>query len=183
MKRIVKGKIEKFTGIPWANLPIKFQLNHGSYQLTPEINYPENVDVVTTDATGNFEISLWCNEIGGINCVYKCWIGNDKPFLFTVPIGSEPIDIATLRNNRTQFTPSTPTQTIGASEIREAFVPTPGQTTFALSNIPEYPHLTRVWLNGVKADFSNHFIIDGSILKWLSSIRLEPSDLFEVIYK
>lgn len=174
MKRKVTGVIKKIDGSPLIT-DISFHLQ-GSYE---DIDiYPTQSVRIKTRLDGSFEAELWCNEGGYESSFYKCDIGRDS-FCFTVPLGTEDIELSTLRQSGVQPFPSpVPTK----YERRELFVPGSGQTVFTLAEAPHYPQMSRVWLNGLKYSYVTDYMIDDVLLTWLSAIRLENTDYLEVLY-
>lgn len=57
-----------------------------------------------------------------------------------------------------------------------------GQTVFQLQAIARYPDRSSVSLNGVKAVYGSDYLLDNSVLTWLSDVLLETSDSLEVLY-
>lgn len=174
-ERTVTGSITRLDGSPWVGVPVTFTLNTGSYQLGRL--YPRQNVTVKTDKQGFFTAQLWINETGLTPSVYVCTIQQDT-FEFTLPPGDNAIDITTLRTLGVQPSPS---QIPKRLDQRQTFVPTTGQTEFSLTRVPINPHLSKVWLNGVKATYVKDYLIDNALLKWFS-IRLEDTDFLEILY-
>lgn len=166
---------------------MRFELLPGSYQVgETSVNYPAQFVRTTTDGAGKFAIALWCNEEGQIESVYSCSIQGDgysDRFEFTIPPAiaddSPEIDITELRARGVEpfATPTPPKPT-----YRQTFLPNSGQVNFALSAMPAFPHLSRLWINGVNYNYGVDYLIDGFVLTWLDPIRLEPSDFLEILY-
>lgn len=59
-----------------------------------------------------------------------------------------------------------------------------GQSVFTLSAVPALPHLSELYINGVKAFFGTEYTINAiaSALTWLG-ITLEPTDKLEIFYQ
>lgn len=57
-----------------------------------------------------------------------------------------------------------------------------GQTVFTLSATAQQPELSELYLNGVKAVYGIKYVIDGTQLRWLDSLQLEPGYEFEILY-
>lgn len=179
MKRKVKGIINKADSTPWEGATIVFALYPGSYD--QDAFYPDDSISVVTDETGAFTIDLWCNEDGVNPSVYGCTINHKENFTFTLPHGTEDIDLSVLRSlGVSPFpTPSKPK----LRDHRDIFVPSSGQVQFPLRQIPAHPHLSLVWLNGVKILYPTDYIVDGSILVCMAALpRLESTDVLEIVY-
>lgn len=65
---------------------------------------------------------------------------------------------------------------------RAVFTPEDGQTVFTLVNVPTFPHLSQLFLNGQKMLFIFDYTINGAIINWQDRIRLEASDEFEIFF-
>lgn len=68
------------------------------------------------------------------------------------------------------------------SNAERLFVPVEGQTIFTLSDPPQFPQLSELYVNGVKAEYGSDYSISGVLLTWLSELILEPSDEVEIYY-
>lgn len=60
--------------------------------------------------------------------------------------------------------------------------PSANQTQFVLPIVPRIPSKTRLYINGVKYVFGNHFNINSNILNWLFSMHIETTDIIEIEY-
>jgi hypothetical protein len=179
MKRKVKGIIHNLSDRPWGNALVTFDLMPGGYNLTTV--YPGQSISVKTDAAGAFECDLWCNEEGRSPTTYRCSIGDGESFTFTLPIGTDEVNLITLRELGVKPFP-TPTKP-KTREIRDIFIPDNGQVTFTLSRLPMSQDLSFVWLNGVKLVYGRDYMLDGLVLSWLPLVpRLESSDVLETVY-
>lgn len=79
--------------------------------------------------------------------------------------------------------PAGPPGPSGSASYRDVLtVASPGQTTFNLLHTPDFPGLSQLYINGVKATYGAEYTINTSILSWLSSLRLEPTDEIEITY-
>lgn len=89
-----------------------------------------------------------------------------------------------LETNRHQFVD--PDDLSGApgstSSYRDVLAATSGQTVFTLARTPALPHLSALYINGVKATYGVAYTINAAVLTWLSSLRLEPTDAIEINY-
>jgi hypothetical protein len=69
------------------------------------------------------------------------------------------------------------------SDIRELLpITIAGQTAFTLSTIPTIPHLSRLFLNGVKALYAVDYSINEVQLNWLG-VTLSDDDELEIFYR
>lgn len=93
MLRTVTGKVSRIDGSPWAT-EINFRLFPGSFDLISQ--YPSSIKRVTSGSDGLFSVSLWCNAAGLGIAHYECQISRDR-FTFDLPLGTDPIDLGTLR--------------------------------------------------------------------------------------
>ena len=59
---------------------------------------------------------------------------------------------------------------------------THGQTVFTLLHTPLLPHLSELYINGVRARYGLQYIIDGTKLEWISGIVLETTDSVTIDY-
>jgi len=71
----------------------------------------------------------------------------------------------------------------GSVQTRTVFTPSNGQTVFILAAVPALPHLSQLFLNGVKARFTLDYTINGAIINWQNRVQLGVSDEFEVFYQ
>ena len=71
----------------------------------------------------------------------------------------------------------------GSVQTRTVFTPSNGQTVFTLAAVPALPHLSQLFLNGVKARFTLDYTINGAIINWQNRVQLGVSDEFEVFYQ
>jgi len=71
----------------------------------------------------------------------------------------------------------------GSVQTRTVFTPTNGQTVFTLAAVPALPHLSYLFLNGVKAMFGPDYTINGANVNWQNRVQLGASDEFEVFYQ
>lgn len=76
----------------------------------------------------------------------------------------------------------TPQSSTGSNRVVIA-VETNNQTVFTLPSSPKNPHKSELFVNGIKATYGGDYTIDGSILRWLESLMLEPSDEIEILYE
>lgn len=66
---------------------------------------------------------------------------------------------------------------------RQMFVVTgPEQAYFQLAASPSQPHLSQLYINGIKATYSTEYLIDGQGLTWIGPPSLEPGDEVEILY-
>lgn len=73
--------------------------------------------------------------------------------------------------------------TRGASAYREELtISSNGQTAFNLAHISTAPHLSQVALNGVIQRLGSDYIINSSVLTWVSSIPVATSDFLTIYY-
>ncbi|MBW4596201.1 MAG: hypothetical protein KME46_25685 [Brasilonema angustatum HA4187-MV1] len=178
MYRDVLGRLTKPSGEPWANELIRFNYTAGSY--TPTDQYPPTIEKTVTDGDGNFRIRLWCNEEGLKPSSFVCHLPGCDVFEFTLPYDSDAdITISELRSRGVQPFPSPPPPKV---EQRQQFIPTYGQTRFTLFTTPKYPHLTKLFINGLKALFGTEYVIDASQLTWTGYYVLQPDDYVEIFY-
>jgi hypothetical protein len=193
-KRIVFDKIERTDGSPWTSAEIRFLLTPGSYTL--EAIYPSDKKTVKANTEGEFEVELWTNNEGVTLCQYYCYLPSGESFTFRLPSGDTPIRLSTIRlagpvppeqqptiveliDDRIESHNDDPT---AHPETREILTIVPGNTVFTLSQIPANPHLSQLYLNGIKATFGIEYNINAAQLSWLSPLPLEPTDSLEVIY-
>jgi hypothetical protein len=96
----------------------------------------------------------------------------------TAIVVRQPTQVATARSNV-----SLPGSGLIRSEQWEILtIESIGQSAFTLASIPSQPHLSQVFLNGVKATFATDYTINLSVLTWLS-VALDPdTDTLEIIY-
>ncbi len=65
---------------------------------------------------------------------------------------------------------------------RLAIAPGDGQTVFTLPSVPSLPHLSAVYLNGVRSRYGVDYVIDGLVLTW-QGVRLSSvTDFLEILY-
>jgi hypothetical protein len=89
-----------------------------------------------------------------------------QPSSFTVSGGAEP--------------PPDPVSNSG-SQREILAIATPGQSVFTLSGTPTQPHLTGLYLNGVKAMYGIDYSINGSLVNWLG-VELVSADFLEIFF-
>lgn len=65
---------------------------------------------------------------------------------------------------------------------REVLAIASNQFVFTLLAPPQPSDKTELYLNGIKAIYGVHFLVDGVLLEWLSPVLLEESDRLEVLY-
>lgn len=178
MKRRVKGFIRTSEDLPWEGAVITFALIGGSYDQTA--SYPVHSQVLIADDAGFFSCELWCNEGGLAASTYRCSVNSKDIFTFTLPVGTDDIDLSVLRalGAKPFPTPIKPKR----RENRQVFIPTTGQTVFVLNAIALNPHLSMLWLNGVKVNYPSDYTLDSTLLTWRSATRLEDTDLLEILY-
>jgi hypothetical protein len=56
------------------------------------------------------------------------------------------------------------------------------QTVFSLTTTPTKPHLSLLYLNGIKAKHGIDYVLNGNLLNWISAIALETTDDLEILY-
>lgn len=81
-----------------------------------------------------------------------------------------------------QLVPSLPLSTVPRQRREPIPVIEVGQTFFMLAAEAIQPQLSELYVNGIKQTFGEDYAINGSILTWLSSLILEPSDDMEILY-
>jgi hypothetical protein len=69
-----------------------------------------------------------------------------------------------------------------AGDTRELLAIVDGQTVFPLVAIPTSPHLSRLFLNGVKATYAIDYTLNSLQLTWLG-ITLSDNDELEIFYR
>lgn len=104
MHRTVRGTIFRPDDTPWPSAKISFQLTPGSFTATTQ--YPGATQFVDTNSEGKFSISLWTNEEGDKASRYLCRLPSNESFSFTLPAGTESIELSLLRT--AGVTPSDP---------------------------------------------------------------------------
>lgn len=70
----------------------------------------------------------------------------------------------------------------GGSSFREKLTIASNQTVFTLTQMSAFPHLAKLYLNGAKAEYGIDFVINTSVLTWLSTIALTTDDSLEIYY-
>lgn len=58
-----------------------------------------------------------------------------------------------------------------------------GQDFFDLEEMPAMPHLSELFVAGIKATYGAEYVIDGFRLQWRSPLLLEPGDEVELVYQ
>ncbi len=89
---------------------------------------------------------------------------------------------STLLNLLTQYVRKDELVAGNLTERVDTFTPTNGQTSFNLTSTPTQPHLSKVFLNGVKASYGTEYMINSSVLNWLAAVALNSSDTLEIFY-
>jgi hypothetical protein len=69
-----------------------------------------------------------------------------------------------------------------AGDTRELLAIADGQTVFTLTSIPTLPHLSRLFLNGVKATYGSSYMVNSAQLVWLG-VELSDDDELEIFYR
>lgn len=93
--RKVTFTIKQPNGEPWPNPVMRFALEPGSYDTTTQ--YPRRTVRVQGDEQGVGEVTLWTNEVGEKASVYVAQLPSGEIVSFTLPAGSDPIDLSLLR--------------------------------------------------------------------------------------
>lgn len=168
MKRIVTGTIHHPDERPWKYAKIVFSLQPGSFSSRSQTNYPEDKVLVRTDEEGKFSVGLWTNVEGETPTQYTCTLPNDKTFNFTLDFGS-PIDLVDLRATAQEPTEwRSPTVRDYVEQLiqeeYEQLAIALNQTIFSLAKAPTAPHLSKFYVNGVKAIYVTDYTINGVIL-------------------
>jgi hypothetical protein len=101
--RRVTGVIRKINNQPWGNAELSFEIDKGTF--TTEANFPLNNVQVRTDASGLFEVELWCNSEGTIPTEYICSLPDRARFNFVLTPGTTPVSLQFLRAQGVQPTP------------------------------------------------------------------------------
>ncbi|MGA7934724.1 MAG: hypothetical protein WCA35_14360 [Kovacikia sp.] len=70
----------------------------------------------------------------------------------------------------------------GSAAYRNVLTASTGQTVFNLLNTSTMPHLSQLYINGVKATYGTEYVINLTVLTWLGDLRLEPEDEIEINY-
>ncbi|MBD2090210.1 hypothetical protein H6F67_10135 [Microcoleus sp. FACHB-1515] len=58
-----------------------------------------------------------------------------------------------------------------------------GQDFFDLEEMPIAPHLSELFVGGIKATYGSEYVIDGFRLQWRSPLLLEPGEEIELVYQ
>lgn len=135
-----------------------------------EILPTEQPAVVITTGSGSNELQL---EVSTPSIVQ--WQSINRPSLDVEFGGSWDVDLV----DRNLLEPGTN----GIDDRAMLTVNQPGQTTFTLPKVARSPHLSELFVNGIKATYATEYTIDGVILTWRSSLVLEPSDEVELNYE
>lgn len=70
----------------------------------------------------------------------------------------------------------------GGIYVRDAFVPTNGQTIFTLSQTPLNQNTVQFIINSLVYTTNNGISVSGTTLTWLDDFPLDPTDTVEAIY-
>jgi hypothetical protein len=57
-----------------------------------------------------------------------------------------------------------------------------GAYIFTLSHTSRRPHLSSLFLNGVRTTYGDDYVINATTLTWIASLSLLPSDELEILY-
>lgn len=72
---------------------------------------------------------------------------------------------------------------LGYEEVHEILtIQTDGQTECTLLHLPILPHLSELFINGVRARYGLQYIIDGTKLEWIGGLYLETTDSLTIDY-
>lgn len=100
--RTVTDTLYQTNGQPWPNAEIRIVRAYGSY--TGSGAYPPDEVTATTDASGVYTVTLWCNEDGALAAAYHAIYPNDhdparpERFSFSLPAGDgSPVTMSSLR--------------------------------------------------------------------------------------
>ncbi len=97
MNRNITGTIRKTDGAVWAGAVIEFELERSSFD--DGAQYPVKPVHAKSDESGEISLSLWINEEAPRPSRYICTLPDGSQFRFTLPEGSEAVDLNELREN------------------------------------------------------------------------------------
>lgn len=98
MSRTINFNVSHPDGSPWVDVRVPFRINKDDY--TSTVIYPsDQLLAVATDSGGDGSIDLWQNELGLDTpaSFYICTLPSGETFRFTVPDGSEDLELGDLR--------------------------------------------------------------------------------------
>lgn len=206
--RLVVGIVSRTDGTPWRNAKVTFRRCQGTY--TPTNQYPPDTIIAYTNQDGELYsvidngnvlvsgVNLWCNAEGAGYTPYECQLPNDS-FTFKLPIGNAPISLSVLRegsSNSTQpqyesiidYVDTSIEKAInqitqGGSYYQNFIINSNNEILFTLTNIPQFPNKSKVYLNGLKQQFGIDYNINLLILNWISNNTvLKANYILEVYY-
>jgi hypothetical protein len=135
-------------------------------------------------------MSIWTSQTGGT--------GNTDHSVLTNRSASNQHPSSSISNNTTNFNKnlsSTDTdvqkalQTINNLDIGDSFkytkqilTATDNQTIFNLSSMPTDVNISILLVNGIQYGYGIDYTIAGTVLTWISSIKLESLDRIEILY-
>lgn len=94
--RTITDTLHHPDGEPWVGAKVTFRLAPGSY--TAAIAYPTDKVILTTDETGAYSVSLWCDEEGIIATQYSVTYPGSAAFEIDLPVGDlSPVAMSSLR--------------------------------------------------------------------------------------
>lgn len=178
---------------------VSFELKDDQGSFTQTIQFPGEKTIVRTDNNGEFTTPLWTNTEGLRSSTYFCKFER-VCFSFDLPTGTDQIELSVLReqsltneaSNNTDnnsgsigipgTTGSEVVASAGVSNFQTFPISRGGQTIFVLANNPANPLLVQMFINGIKVNSPSEMILNGNIITWLNSYRLETQDLIEVYY-
>jgi hypothetical protein len=195
--RIVYGKLERLDGSPWGNAPLVFELISGSYTL--DALHPRDRRSTKTNTSGEFAKGLWCSGEGVVPAEIRCYLPSGETVSFILPAGTTPINISALLANGQPVPPERQPTIVELIDDRIAAhnsdpnahpktrqvlsIDTDGVTSFTLSEAPSLPHLSELFLNGIKATYGVHYNINAAQLNWTDPMQLESTDSLEVLFR
>jgi hypothetical protein len=194
--RIVTDHLEHADGKPWANAVVWYRLT-GSYTLTT--TYPIDNLRAETDENGDYEIELWTNAEGLKPSKHIRRTPDGKEVAVVVPAGDTPISFSLLQAASEPVPPAQQPSLIelidtqldlhnadpnAHRQIRQVLsIDNNGVTSFTLDEAPSLPHLSELFLNGIKARYGDHYTINATQLNWIDPMQLEPTDYLEVLFR
>lgn len=82
--------------IPMSRQPVKVQ--HLTGNNAQGVEFPQDADIYYTDAQGNVEFTLWCNEEGERPSQYRFYLPGGESFDCVVPVGTSDLNLDVLRD-------------------------------------------------------------------------------------
>lgn len=103
--RQVTGTIRKPDGTAWAGAKVTFKLDKSTYTATDA--FPVTEVSATTNGSGIFTATLWCNAEGAVKTLYTATLPDGSTFQFRLAYGDgSTVDISVLRAGG--ITPASP---------------------------------------------------------------------------